>query len=157
MSTIYVNVTLKNIKILYLVLSSAIPTKNVKLNYFIMQYFLWLCAFHSVCDFIYFHYTETGSKAMVPMLFSVVYTTRRFRFGLALLFVYVCRLSFLHFNHLAWGRGSWSLCLSWICLLAMHTLICVTFSLPPGAQTDLSLRWVHSHFVGFIMRRLKSG
>ena len=25
------------------------------------------------------------------------------------------------------GRGSWSLCLSCICLLAMHTLICVTF------------------------------
>ena len=32
-------------------------------------------------------------------------------------------------NH---SRGSWSLCLSCICLLAMHTLICVTFSLPPG-------------------------
>ena len=51
-------------------------------------------------------------------------------FGLALLFVYVL-LSFSHFDHLAWGRGSWSLCLSCICLLSMHTLICVTFSLPP--------------------------
>ena len=53
-------------------------------------------------------------------------------FGLALLFVYVFLLSFKHFDHLAWGRGSWSLCLSYICLLAMHALIYVTFSLPPG-------------------------
>ena len=53
-------------------------------------------------------------------------------FGLALLFVYVFLLSFMHFDHLDRGRGSWSLCLSCICLLAMHTLTCVTFSLPPG-------------------------
>ena len=38
------------------------------------------------------------------------------------------------FDHLAWGRGSWFLCLSCVCLLAMHTLICVTFSLPPGVR-----------------------
>ena len=49
-------------------------------------------------------------------------------FGLVLLSVYVFLLSF----YLAWGRRSWSLCLSCICLLAVHTLICVTFSLPPG-------------------------
>ena len=55
-------------------------------------------------------------------------------FGLALLFVYVFLLSFYHFDHLAWGRGSWSLCLSCICLLAIHTLIRVTFSLPPGVR-----------------------
>ena len=48
-------------------------------------------------------------------------------FGLPLRFVYVFLLSF-------WGRGSWSLCLSCICLLAMHTLICVTFSLPPSVR-----------------------
>ena len=53
-------------------------------------------------------------------------------FGLALLFVYVFLLSFWYFEHLALGRGSWSLYLSCICLSAMHTLICVTFSLPPG-------------------------
>ena len=53
-------------------------------------------------------------------------------FGLALLFVYVFLLSFKHFDHLAWGRGNCSLCLSCVCLLAVHTLICVTFSLPPG-------------------------
>ena len=53
-------------------------------------------------------------------------------FGLALLFVYVFLLSFYHFDHLAWGTGSWSLCLLCICLLVMHTLICVTFSLPPS-------------------------
>ena len=52
-------------------------------------------------------------------------------FGLALLFVYVFSV-LLAFDHLAWG--SWSLCLSCICLLAMHTLICVTFSLPPGVR-----------------------
>ena len=59
-------------------------------------------------------------------------------FGLALLFVYVffCRFSILH---LAWGRGSWSLCLSYICLLALHTLNCVTFSLPPGVGGWLRL------------------
>ena len=55
-------------------------------------------------------------------------------FDLALLFVYVFLLSFDHFNHLASGRGSWSLCLLCICLLVMHTLICVTFSLPPGVM-----------------------
>ena len=60
-------------------------------------------------------------------------------FGLALLFVYVFLLSFKHFDHLAWGRGSWTLCLSCICLLAMHTLICVTFSLPPGVRGWLRL------------------
>ena len=49
-------------------------------------------------------------------------------FGLALLFVYVFLLSFYHFDHLAWGRGSWSLSLSCICLLAMHMLIYHFFS-----------------------------
>ena len=43
------------------------------------------------------------------------------------------------FDHLAWGSGSWSLCLSCICLLSMHTLICVTFSLPPGVRGWLRL------------------
>ena len=55
-------------------------------------------------------------------------------FGLALLFVYVFLLSFSHFDHLAWRRGSGSLCLSCICLLAMHRLICVTLSLPAGVR-----------------------
>ena len=40
------------------------------------------------------------------------------------------------------GRGSWSLCLSCICLLAMRTLICVTFSLPPGVGGWLRLLFV---------------
>ena len=31
------------------------------------------------------------------------------------------------------------MCLSYICLLAIHTLICVTFSLPPGAGGWLRL------------------
>ena len=31
------------------------------------------------------------------------------------------------------------MCLSCICLLAMHTLICVTFSLPPGVRGWLRL------------------
>ena len=60
-------------------------------------------------------------------------------FGLALLCVYVFLLSFWHFDHLAWGRGSWSLCLSCICLLAMHPLICITFSLSPGVGGWLRL------------------
>ena len=53
-------------------------------------------------------------------------------FGLALLFVYVFLLSFRHFDRLPWGIGSWSLCLSCICLLAVRALVCVTVSLPPG-------------------------
>ena len=60
-------------------------------------------------------------------------------FGLALLFVCVFLLTYEHFDHLAWGRGSWSLCLSCICLLAMHTLICVTFCIPPGVGCWLRL------------------
>ena len=60
-------------------------------------------------------------------------------FGLALLFVYVFLLFFQHFDHLAWGRGIWSLCLSCMCLLAMHTLICVTFSLLAGVGVWLRL------------------
>ena len=60
-------------------------------------------------------------------------------FGLALLLVYVFLLSFQHFDHLAWGIGSWFLCLSCVCLLAMHTLICVTFSLSLGFRGWLRL------------------
>ena len=52
---------------------------------------------------------------------------------------HVFLLPFNHFDHLAWGRSSWSLCLSYICLLVMHTLICVTFSLPPGVGSWLQL------------------
>ena len=48
-------------------------------------------------------------------------------FGLALFFLYVFLLS---------------LCLSCICLLAMHTLICVNFSLPPGVGGLLRLLFV---------------
>ena len=60
-------------------------------------------------------------------------------FGLALLFVYVffCPFSILITLHGEEGAGL--LCLSCICLLAMHTLICVTFSLPPGVGGWLRL------------------
>ena len=37
------------------------------------------------------------------------------------------------------------MCLSCICLLAMHTLICVTFSLPPGVGGWLRLLLVALH------------
>ena len=60
-------------------------------------------------------------------------------FGLALMFFYVFFLSFLHFDHLPLGSGKWSLCLSCICLLAMHSLICATFYLPPGVRGWLRL------------------
>ena len=60
-------------------------------------------------------------------------------FGLALLFVYVFLLPFWHFDHLAWGGGCWSLYISFICLLALHTLICVTVSLPSGIRGWLRL------------------
>ena len=58
--------------------------------------------------------------------------------GLALLFVYVFFCPFSILITLL-GEESWSLCLSCICLLAMHTLICVTFSLPPGVVNWLQL------------------
>ena len=85
-------------------------------------------------------YRPTSGPGVVLILCrSIVYITRRFIIGLALLFVYVFLLSFQHFCHLAWGRGSCSLCASCMCLLAMHTLICVTFSLPPGVRGWLRL------------------
>ena len=58
-------------------------------------------------------------------------------FGLALLFVYLFFCPFSILITLLGDEGS--LCLSCICLLAMHTLICVTFSLPPGAGGWLRL------------------
>ena len=61
-------------------------------------------------------------------------------FGLAQLFVYVFLLSFQHFDHFAWRRGSWILCSSCISLLDMHTLICVTFFL------FLLVSWVSCDF-----------
>ena len=67
-------------------------------------------------------------------------------------------LSFYHFVHLAWGRGSWSLCLSCFCLLAMHTLICVTFSLPPGVRGWLQLLLLSSWtflFTFFLVLRMR--
>ena len=61
-------------------------------------------------------------------------------FGLGLLFVYVFLLSFMHFDHLAWGRGSWSIALIVHLFVSYaHTLICVTFSLPPGVGGWLRL------------------
>ena len=42
-------------------------------------------------------------------------------------------LSFKHFDHLAWGRGSWSLCLSCICLFVSYAHVYLYhFSRPPG-------------------------
>ena len=73
-------------------------------------------------------------------------------FGLALLFVHVFLPSFKHFDHLAWGRGSWYLCLACICLLAMHTLIWVTFSLPlvSGVGCDFCL-WLFLDFYVYLL------
>ena len=57
-------------------------------------------------------------------------------------FVNCCQFMYLVIfllDHLVWGRSSWSLCLLWIYLLAMHTFICVSFSLPPGVRDWLRL------------------
>ena len=53
-------------------------------------------------------------------------------FGLVLLFVYVFSCPFSILITLLGEEGAGFLCFSCICLLAMRTLICVTFSLPPG-------------------------
>ena len=60
-------------------------------------------------------------------------------FDLALLFVCVFLLSFKHFDHLALGKRELVFVLIVHFLLAMHTLICVTFSLPPGVGGWLRL------------------
>ena len=61
-------------------------------------------------------------------------------FSLALLFVYVF---FCHFSIsiTLLGEEGAGLCAyrAFVCLLAMHTLICVTFSLPPGVGGWLRL------------------
>ena len=93
-------------------------------------FFVQLKAFNPPPGSVYdWPFLGGGPDFVLFLCSSVVYTTRRFMFGLALLFVY----------HLTWGRGSWSLCLSCICLLAMHTLICVTFSFPPSVRCWLRL------------------
>ena len=67
-----------------------------------------------------------GPDVVLILCGSAVYSTRRFMFGLALLFVYVFLLSFQHFDHLDWGRGSWSLCLSFVSYA--HVNLCRFFS-----------------------------
>ena len=54
-----------------------------------------------------------------------------------------------------WSESSLS---AWIKLgsLATHLLHNEDWSDWADAQADLSLRWAHSHFVGFVMSRLKS-
>ena len=43
------------------------------------------------------------------------------------------------------------MCLSCICLLAMHTLICVTFSLPPGVGVGCGLcLWFYLDFFVYL-------
>ena len=89
-------------------------------------------------------YTTDCSKAMVPMLFLfcvALYFTLRGASCLvlpwSLSMCFFCPFSIL--ITLFWVRGNWSLCLSCICLLAMHTLIRVTFSLPSGVMGWLRL------------------
>ena len=83
-------------------------------------------------------------------------------FGLAPALCLRAFLSFKLFDHLAWGRGSWSLCLSCICLLAMLTLNFVTFSLPPGVGRWLRLLLValpglfYLHFSSCLSQSLKN-
>ena len=60
---------------------------------------------------------------MVSVLGFVVYTMERFMISLSLLFVLV----FKYCDHLAWGRESWSMCFSSICLINFHVLISVLF------------------------------
>ena len=59
--------------------------------------------------------------------------------------------------YFAWGRGSWSLCLSCICLLAMHTLICVTFLFLPvsGVGCDVCV-WFFLDFSLYLFETVEN-
>ena len=51
-----------------------------------------------------------------------------------------------------WARGSWSLCLSCMCLLAMHRLICFSFFLPPGVRVGCDFCvWLFLDFSFYLM------
>ena len=55
-----------------------------------------------------------------------------------------------------WGGGSRPLCLSCICLLAVHKLICVTFSRPPGVG-GLAAASACAFFLDFSVYHFVSG
>ena len=75
-------------------------------------------------------YATDCSKAVVPVLFLilcsfVVYIMGRLML-LSLLVLFVLVSPFvLSFCHLAWGRGSWSLCFTYICLFVLRVCVFV--------------------------------
>ena len=48
----------------------------------------------------------------------------------------------------------YSLCAQWVAQDPSFFIRTAKTLIRSGAQADLSLRWAHSHFVGFVMRRL---
>ena len=81
-------------------------------------------------------YSTDRSKAMVPAVFLLVNSTRRFILSLALRFA-LCFQSFQHCNHLTWGRENWSLCFSCVCLFCAWWFC--PFPLPFGVRDWLRL------------------
>ena len=59
-------------------------------------------------------------------------------------------------DHLAWGRGSWSMCFSCICLFILHASVC-PFSLPLGVRECLWLVIVALPGLFFINLFIKCG
>ena len=69
----------------------------------------------------------------------MVYVIGRFMFSIALLFVLVFQ-SCKHFDHLAWGRGSWSMCFSCNSLFILLALFVILFLLLLVSGVDSGFR-----------------
>ena len=63
--------------------------------------------------------------------------------------------SFKHCDHLAWGRESWSICFSCICLFILHAVIFCPFSLPQAAACDCRTPW--TFLLTFYDSKVKKG
>ena len=75
-------------------------------------------------------YATDRSKAVEPVLFLscvALWFILRGASCFPVLFVLVFLHSFLHCDHLAWGRGHWFVCFSCICLFVLYVLVFVIF------------------------------
>ena len=83
----------------------------------------------------------------------VVCTKGCFVLNLALLFVLMFFSPVWHCNNLAWGRESWFLCLSCICMVILHAFITIhfLFLLVPGIGCGLLLRNCLDFSINFLL------
>ena len=64
----------------------------------------------------------------------------------------------LQFDHLAWGRESWSMCIACFCLFILHTLVFVLFLslLVSGVGCDLLLWHSLDFSINFVSNILEA-